>query len=73
MPRMSKAKTTAPKGRLKKTVPAQPARRRPIPRAAGKPVYITEDEADVLVSKRRERAEKLIPWEQVEAELAKLD
>jgi hypothetical protein len=35
--------------------------------------YITQDEADVLLSKRRERDEQLIPWEQVEAELAELD
>jgi len=34
---------------------------------------ITKDEADVLVSKRREREEKSIPWEQVEAALAEFD
>lgn len=74
MPRTKKLVTTAAhKGRLKKPVPAKAARRRPFPRAASKPVYITEDEADVLVSKRREREEELIPWEQVEAELAELD
>ena len=72
MPRTKKAGTTAHKGRLKKPVPAN-APHRPFPRAASKPVYITEDEADVLVSKRREREEELIPWEQVEAELAELD
>jgi hypothetical protein len=74
MPRTKKLVTTAShKRRLKKPVRAKPARRRPSPLAPSKPVYITEDEADVLVSKRREREEELIPWEQVEAELAELD
>jgi hypothetical protein len=73
MPRTKKAGATAHKGRLKKPIPAKAARPRSFPGAASKPVYITEDEADVLVSKRREREEELIPWEQVEAELAELD
>ena len=32
---------------------------------------LTEDEADVIISKRREEDEEWIPWEKVEAELHK--
>jgi hypothetical protein len=73
MPGTKKANNTAQARRRKNPAPAKTARRSPSARTASKPVYITEDEADVLVSKRRERDEELIPWEQVEAELAELD
>jgi hypothetical protein len=73
MPGAKKADHTAQERRRKKPAAVKTARRRPSSRAASSPVYITEDEADVLVSKRRERDEELIPWEQVEAELAELD
>jgi hypothetical protein len=69
MPHAKTTDLTAHKKPSKKPAPAAPARQRRTSRADAKPVYITEDEADVLVSQRREREEELIPWEQVEAEL----
>jgi hypothetical protein len=72
MPGAKKTNAVAHKP-LKRPVPAKSARQRRPSRARAKAVYITEDEADVLVSRRRERDEELVPWEQVEAELSELD
>ena len=46
----------------------RPADRR---KAPGLAAQLTEDEADVIISKRREEDEEWIPWKKVEAELRK--
>ena len=46
----------------------QPADRRKAPSLAAQ---LTEDEADVIISKRREENEEWIPWAKVEASLRK--
>ena len=38
-------------------------------KSPGLATQLTEDEADVIISKRREENEEWIPWEAVEAEI----
>ena len=52
------------------TLGRRPADRRKAPGLGG-PAQLTEDEADVIISERREEDEEWIPWEKVEAELRK--
>ena len=52
------------------TLGPRPADRRKAPSLGG-PAQLTEDEADAIISKRREEDEEWIPWEKVEAELRK--
>ena len=67
---ISKAKPRPVRG----DVSQEPARSpQPVDRrkASALATQLTEDEADVIISKRREENEEWIPWDKVEAELRK--
>ena len=76
MPKTAKRAST-PKAKLRSIrgdVSQEPARSpQPVDRrkAPALATQLTEDEADVIISKRREEDEEWIPWEKVEAELHK--